>query len=298
MERLHGEYNQIVSSLDRLRYLLDCLTRIEVKIASKRFYDKQYSSLAQQLVRQKLFVASVLQVFLTQAKYRVYQLNYYTAINKWSDLTPNESKHLLNGDISELSEDDELTDDTRARETLLEILGSQYGNTDLVEEELKSERSGLLYHERVRLRRSADDRNRELKVANLVKGGESCHVQPDPTLKIKWIISSNNPDYEPSMAPIDFEDSEQRVEDIPQAEITELAKEPHLTYNLSTAFSLMRGAFSCAISWLTPDKVLDGEDEDDTEVYGDQGLEKTIVIRDWRQSGCIGPARDQGYCAR
>lgn len=198
-----------------------------------------------------------------------------------------------------MSEDDELTDDASAREALLEILGSQYGNTNLVERELKKRRPGLPYDEKVRRRRSVEDRDRELMVANLVKGGESCHVKPDPNLKIRWIVSSDNPDYEPSVASTSSEDLQQKVGDIPQDEITELAKEPHLTYNLSTAFSLMHGAFSSAINWLTPDRVSDDdEEEDNIELDENQGQEQTIVIRDWRQSGCIGPARDQGYCAR
>lgn len=241
-------------------------------------------------------------MFLTQAKYRMYQLNYYTAINKWSDLTPKESKNLLSGDQSDFNEPNQLTDDATAREVLLEILGNQQGeNAESVEDELKKERSRIV---KLRKRRSAEDRNRELSAANLVKGGgEADIIKPDPNLKIKWIVSSNNPDYEPNIASTSIEDLQENVEDISQSEISELAKQPQLTYTPSTAFSLLRSTFSGAVNWLAPDRNSD-EDEDDDEEEGDEEEEEeeekdeTVVVRDWRRSGCIGPARDQGYCAR
>lgn len=222
----------------------------------------------------------------------MYQLDYYTAINKWSDLTPNESKHMLEGDFSKFDGEDEFTDDISARKALLDILSSQYDNSSLIEEDLKNERHKLMYEEKIRRRRSTEDRNRQLSVANLVRGS-NCNVKPDPNMRIKWVVSSDNPDYEPNMNPIELEDFKEEIEDIPQNEITELVKEPQLANTPSTAFSLLRKTFSGAMNWFATDK---SPDDECIEAKEDQ--DRTIVIRDWRKSGCIGPARDQGYCAR
>lgn len=223
----------------------------------------------------------------------MYTLNYYTAINKWSDLTPNESKHLMEGDQSDSSEG-EMTDDKSANEILLSILSDQSESAYGFVEELQKERSRSLSINRSRRKRSAEERNRELSVANLVKGSENTPAKLDPNLKIRWIVSPDNPDYEPNTNPTEsIEDLQENVEDIPPNEIKELSKESQLTFTPATAFSLMRSTFSGAINWFSAD---DSSEEED--IIEDKDADKTVVLRDWRQSGCIGPARDQGYCAR
>lgn len=256
-------------------------------------------------MRQKIFLARVLEVFVTGAKYRFYQLSFYTSINKWSDLTNDERKQLVSGDdiggeVYNHSDESKrlasLTDDETARKVLLDVLAKQQNDhhnnnklsSESIEDELKRERAQALEAGGKHRRRRRDTRsgkqseNRDISVADLILVPQN--TEPDPKLRIKWVVSQENPHYQ---KPANLEHQSTQFEagtvrDIPSEQVREITEaSAHLT-----PASVLKSAFNKSINWWS------GEKEDSSV-----DKQSTIVIRDWRRSGCIGPARDQGYCA-
>lgn len=234
----------------------------------QRFFNKRYSSIAQQMVRQRIFLARVFEVFLTGAKYKFFQLSYYTAINRWSDITAEESYQILNGDFQVEKEDEQeekLDDDSTAGDILRQLSNS---NQPLSRLNSGSRRS----------KRDTNEGGRNLSVDDLILVDPK-QPEPDPRLHIKWIIESDNPNYirpqivEPNLV----ENSPQIVRDIPAKELSGIINSD--SYNISVAFDSIS-------KWGSSDK------------EGSSDKSERIVINDWRKSGCISPPRDQGYCAR
>lgn len=226
----------------------------------------------------------IMEVFVTGTKYRLYQLSYYTAINKWSDATPSESDQLL---LSDLTSDEQMTDEEQARKVLLETIASNRNSafSTTIEDELRRERAEALIRGKVKSRRKRDaneviEKSRELSVADMILVDKETSI--DPNIKIKWVVSPDNPDYEPPVKSA-LVTTQAEVIDIPASDMAEI--ESDNKYNISPT-TLMKSAFNEAINWWSSDKK-DSEEKSNT-----------IVIRDWRKSGCIGPPRDQGYCAR
>lgn len=225
------------------------------------------------MVRQRIFLARVLEVFLTGAKYKFFQLSYYTAINKWSDTTPEESNQILNGDSSndEEGHEQELDDDDIAEQVLMDLLA------------LNQQTSKLLNAHSQRHKRDTSEEGRNLSVADLILV-EPKQLEPDPRMRIKWIVDPDNPNYVPVQnLEASGEKVPQTVKDISPKELSEITNDDR--YNVSPA-KVLKDAFDSSIKWWSLNK------EDSRE------RKEIIVIKDWRESGCISPPRDQGYCAR
>lgn len=205
-------------------------------------------------------------MFLTGTKYKFYQLNYYTAINKWSDLTAEESESLLNGDVSEV-EDDQFDDEQTAKETLLELLSSQQTQKG--------------FQKRRRKRDTSDGgKKRNLSIADMVLVDPN-EPELDPRIRIKWIVESDNPDYVPAKRQRLGEPS-RAVKDVSLEEVNQISGDNK--YNLAPA-TVMKNVLSSASNWWSTS-------EQDNLIRENS----TKVLNDWRESGCISPPRDQGYC--
>jgi len=230
---------------------------------------------------------------VTGVKYRLRKLNYYTAINKYSDLTPEESERMVSG--ADYGSSEPLMSDEEAGMLLLEALEIQDLYTELItDSSIKSQN---------RKKRSVEDdrmQGRALSIADLIRLENERH--PERNIKLEWIIPSNNPHYEPFEAPTRIEDN-RSLNDIPATEVKEIelqTKAVGSDNGAVDAIDLVKGALTSAMNWFLADTNSDG-DEDETEEESNEITEQRsdIIVRsDWRRSNCIGPVRDQGYCAR
>lgn len=254
-----------------------------------------------------------MEVFLTGVKYRLYQSSYYTAINKYSDLTPDESSRMLSGAVNPNGDgvDTGVMDDKEARDMLLNsiAMANDMSPNDLnaIEDELKRERAVALSKiKRRRRKRStkSSDNGRNLKVDDLIK------LPPDPLAKINTdlniqpVVPPENPDYDMTTKPsAEGSQIEDQIEDIPEDQIPDLEKS---VKNLNTesrtdTLGAVRSALNGVVGWFSS-----AEDDDDGDTSDDDGLytddedeeDELVVIRDWRTTGCIGQPIDQRYCAR
>jgi len=88
-----------------------------------QLFQKSYSSWTQQLARQRLFISKTIAVFVAAAKYQLGRSSFYLAINRFSDLTPEEEKR-LSGEILDDSEEENegLMDDQEVGKIISEAL--------------------------------------------------------------------------------------------------------------------------------------------------------------------------------
>lgn len=116
-------------------------------------------------------------------------IGYYTAINKYSDLTEKEAEQMLTGDLQR--QEDQLTDDLEAQRLLSELIGLDDDDSVV-----------SLHGSQVKLsrrKRSAEDPQfRGLSESDVIRPPVDDATSQANNLKIKWIVPTNNPDYEPS----------------------------------------------------------------------------------------------------
>lgn len=228
-----------------------------------------------------------MEVFTTGVKYKFFQLSYYTAINKWSDTTPEESKLIMNGGDASFEDADneehqQFDDDDSVKQILLD-------NISLSNRQITSDEVGKSLNERRRRDVSKEEESRSISVDDLILVDQE-KPQVDPGMRIKWIIDPENQNYVPRpKSPPSIIDSpsstiQSVVKDIAQEELAEINNSDR--YNLSPS-KVIKDAIDATIKWLPSNK--DHTKDNKTEV---------LVLKDWRESGCINRPRDQGYCAR
>lgn len=298
-------------------------------------FNKKYSSLTQQLVRQRIFLARTTQVALSAAKYKLFQLSYFTTINKYSDLTNDEMQQMLSGDSTgeDSSSDDDAADLAESRKRLLEAIEEREMSPAEVEDELKRERelahrAGSAIARRRRRRRSLEaaaavEGTRDLDASELIRfhderccdKGATNSDQEDAHTEVKWVVPSNNPEYEP-IEVMSFGDNKgepHAPHDVPENSVEEVQREIAQDSSDSAAAAgnqaaqssgvvgLVRDALFGAANWFGGASAADGDaPAAGGEAKAAQPAKDTrspiVWIRDWRKSGCMGPVRDQGYC--
>lgn len=231
-----------------------------------------------------MFIARGIEVFLTRIKYKLSQLSYYTVINEYSDSTPDECRRKLSGDNDDYDDDDNESnlDDEEARKLLLEMLNER--------EQIEKEEA-----DKKRKRRSAIDNS----------GEENSSADGNGLNRIRWTVPSENPDYEPIH--VNENTSKQSIkeritDDIPadrarEIEITTKQNRYKLAEFASEGLGRVKNIVGGAMEWWsTSDDTGEEQTEDVNEIEPNEI--ETIVVKDWRQSGCIGPVRNQGDCLR
>lgn len=204
-------------------------------------------------------MAKLIEVFIVEMKFRWKQIGYSISINKFSDLTPSESRRILSADTSEPTKED-FTDDDQAEQLIrnqLERLENESANTKLR-----------------RRRRSLESSHEK------VSDSSPANVSFDQLL-----VSLKNPLYEPIRRYQSFvEQQDDLVEDIPADSLAEAesAAGEGLAMEPAKALSQVKSAICGAVNWLSQEKAAPVE---------------TVWIHDWRKSGCINPkVFDQGKC--
>lgn len=225
-----------------------------------------------------------MEVFITGVKYKYFQLSYYTAINKWSDTTPEESKLILNGGDASAEDDNEeqqqqqFDNDDSAERVLLDLSLSnrQIINNDEIGVKSLNER-----HKRD----VSEEGSRSLSVDDLMLVDQE-KPKVGPAMRIKWIIDPENENYvpPPSSNHSPSSTTQSIVKDIPQEELADINNSDR--YNLSPS-RIIKDATDATVKWLRSNKD-----------YTEDNKNKVTVLKDWRESGCINRPRDQGYCAR
>lgn len=260
-------------------------------------------------MRQKIFMARVINVFKTCFKYAIYMLSYYTAINKFSDMSQAETKRMISGEKF-VYDGSGFTDDTEAAKLLYQTLDDSDSKHDIsgIEQELEQQKLAAIQefeankskHKSNRKKRSTvagPERRIDLSIDNLIRLDEDDLLEQNENLQM--FIPSSNPDYVPVQAPVLDIDPHDRVHrDIPEDSLDKVS-----SYFFSGCY-LVKAGFNKLISQL--DNLIEGEvvaDETTGQLAEKASLndrsdisESAIVFKDWRDSECIGPIRNQEVC--
>lgn len=258
--------------------------------AYKSMFNKHYSSLTQQLIRQKLFMSKVMLVFLTAVKYRMKRSSYFLAINRYSDLSPEEEQRKLAGEV--FSSDEEPMDDEEVdriiKETVLEQRHLLKLEQSLGERKRREKRAAEGGDGGSRAAASSlppRQRAREISLDNLVRlPNDATARQAKAKLNLKLVVPSDNPDYQP-VDVASFGRAEQEAKqagDISPAQAREIE---------DSTSSLTESKMSSFVQKLTASLRPQQQHSETPPPRQDR------LLVDWRRSGCIAPPVDQGDCA-
>lgn len=227
---------------------------------------------------------------MTRVKYRLLQISYYTAINEYSDATPDEGRRMLSGDQSDEDLDQEPPmEDAEAERLLLRALDDDSAAEG-------SDRGGS---------QGVGRRKRSPEEGAAGPAGDG--------LKIRWRLPSNNPDYEPirvggqgrgpGAARVAHDIPDERAAEI---DIGAEQVKRRLMEMANGGLGRVKSMIGGAMDWIAQGGQPAGEQVGagpDTEPVGGAADERqspveTRVVVDWRRSGCVGPVRNQGDCMR
>lgn len=293
-----------------------------------KMFNKQYSSLAQQLARQKIFMANKMKVLLTYIKYKFALANYYTCINKYSDLTPEEGRKLLSGDGdggqreaesmrrstqegggNRQEGDDDFMDDDEAERTLHEALDDEYSSEDIAIIEIRKRRSKRHQRTKRHTTELAECRGDcdQMELNDLIRSPEKEWKSErwQQQLKTKRVVPSNNPNYMQISQGLVARAEHKPLDDIPEAglkRIQDEAYESRLQVNLKQEdwLSSLGRTVLGAVNWLHSSPQPPGGEKQPqvasrTIERNSEPPNDTLLV-DWRKSGCIGPPIEQDNC--
>lgn len=292
------------------------------------------------MVRQKLFMAQMMHVYITSLKYKTYLLGYYTKINQFSDITPQESRKMLSGDMGDEDEneiessDDSLgesiSDEGEAEKVLLEALAENHSDKlDAGEsiEQYWKKKSAKRYESKLESRRrrrkrqvddsSAGGSERDLCVEDLIARPTDLKNNDSTSkwkAKVQWRVSAQNPDYRPIEA-VSFAAANQEkppTAESPQDLSEEAIKEVEASLSKPDAGSSWLGSAynavaSCTLGVGSDDKspttnspnqprkrrCRSTDDTSEENATKRHKADDDIVIKDWRETGCIQTPMDQ-----
>lgn len=261
-----------------------------------------------------------MEVFKTSVKYMAYMLSYYTSINKFSDLTQYEIDELISGDRDYLFENErhKYTSDVVATTLLVYALNDDLISPINVDSVLKKERSIALSkkHKKFsRVKRSFGERRRYFSPDDLWRTDED-NLTVDNNINMQFVIPSNNPNYElqfqqkPAVLMSPGPDYVRVVEDIPPEKIQSAVGKVNGFFNAS--MFVVKAGLNKLINEVDDQlqkslSMSASSTDNDDAAPADAGPKEakksyinknTIIIRDWTESGCIGPVRNQEVCNR
>lgn len=295
-------------------------------------------------------MAQLMHVYITSLKYKTYLLGYYTKINQFSDISPQERRMIFATDVGgangsgqsvlmdEIGSDGLVSgDDNEAEKVLLEALRED--NSDKLEasesiREYWKRQLSKRSKERLRSRRSRRRRKRQahspeakpirdLCFEDLVaRPGEHTATEADKSLEAKalrWVVPPQNPDYE-RFAAVSYDAPDKRANQLAPETPRDLSEDATREVEASlkgaksdeASSSLLGGALSALTSNLgtgslaTSLTAAGGSSRKRRfhEILANKSVCATcaskrrkpdddIVIKDWRETGCIQTPMDQ-----
>lgn len=176
----------------------------------KQLYKKSYSSAAEELARQKLFLGRLFRAVISMVKYKMWVLSHYLSINEWSDKTPEEieqtklptSAFVLDEFATSRAEtvkslkEEELVPAASESDIQLAIEEIAKRKGEPGYKEIAHELGQALGNNRRRRHVSGEGRS-ALSLNDLIESPTTVEEPSDASPNIQHRPPSNNPEYEP-----------------------------------------------------------------------------------------------------